>query len=80
MNVKIKQIVEEGNDVFLLVQCCQPLQKETSMSNGRKELDENNMLFQKYSEEHRQEMNAHKKRMCQIHLGEATLFQEGVEE
>jgi len=79
MNVEIKQIVEEDGDVFLVIRCLKPQQKNTPTSHGRKELEESNMLFQKYAEEHRQEMKAYKRRMFFIHLGPAKLHQDGEE-
>jgi hypothetical protein len=77
MIVEIKTIAEEKDGVFILIRCRNPYQKETPWSHGREELDRNNELFQKYAEQHRQELNEYKKRAQQLHLGEAILTQDG---
>lgn len=81
MKVEIKQISVSGEGtVRLLLQCCEPQQKETPFSNGREELDRNNKLFERYSEEYHQEMKEFRKRTLKLHLGAAQLSQDGVEE
>ncbi len=79
MLVEIKRISHEGDEVRLVVRCCKPQRKVIPWSNGREELDKNNMLFEEYSEEHRQEMEEFRKRTLKLHLGKAQLVQDGEE-
>lgn len=81
MKVEIKQIAEEKDDVFLLIRCCKPRQKQTPIPRcGRGKLNKDNELFQRYAEEHRQDMREFWKITLKLHLGVAHLSQEGVGE
>jgi hypothetical protein len=76
MRVEIKDIAEEINgDVLLLIRCCPPRRKQTPISNGREELDQNNKLFKEYAKEYRQGMKEFRERTQTLHLGEAKLYQ-----
>lgn len=75
MNVDIKNIIKEDDEIIITVICCKPQQKETPWSNGPDELKKNNLLFQKYSQEYKQAMSKWWHDVNKIHLGKAQLIQ-----
>ena len=77
MEVEIKQIACEYEDLVLHIRIRKPHQKETLRYNGREGLDRNNELYSEYAKQHRLRMSEFRKRMCQIHLGEAVLIRDG---
>lgn len=77
MEAEIKQIAWENEDLVLHIRIHKPRQKETPWPNGREELDRNNELYSEYTKQHRLRVSEFRKRMCQIHLGEAILIQDG---
>jgi hypothetical protein len=77
MKVEIKRIsVSSEGIVRLLLQCCEPPQKEIPFSNGREELDRNNKLFEENTKSHRIETKEFRKETLKLHLGVAQLLQE----
>jgi hypothetical protein len=78
MIVEIKWVAEEKDGVFILIRCPKPHQMQTPTPGpGKDALDRNHIIFQEYSEQHRRELNEYKKRVLQLHLGEAILTQDG---
>jgi hypothetical protein len=77
MIVEIKQITVEGDDIFLLIRCRNPYQKETPWLKWIENLDGHDELFQKDAEQQMRELNEYKKRVLQLHLGAAILTQDG---
>ena len=77
--MKIIAIKEEANDTIITAKCCKPKMKETPWSNGHEELEQNNKLFQTYSDQYRQDMENYRKVISKLHLGFAIVEQKEYE-